>query len=148
MLGLQILAIVAVVGVLYIVVRAWARNAMPRKSEPLGPHAMFDGGERYATADERLNVEHDGPSGAGEGVLLALVDALRARGVITNPVEPESYGFMTVVEIDGEDVILSLAAGGEQDWVLFVKAPSGKVPVEIMNALRSLTDIRNVTWSV
>jgi hypothetical protein len=146
--GLQILALVAVIGLLYVVARAWARNAMPRKSEPLGPHAMFDGGERYATADERLNVEHDGPSGAGEGVLLALVDALRARGVITNPVEPETYGFMTVVEIDGEDVVLSLAAGGEQDWVLFVKAPSGKVPVEIMNALRSLGDLRNVTWSV
>ena len=100
------------------------------------------------TADERLRIETDGPGGAGEGVLLALVEALRARGVGTNPVEPESYGFMTVVEIDGEDVVLTLAAGGDQAWILFVKAPSGKVPMEIMDALRSLEDVRNVTWSV
>jgi hypothetical protein len=55
---------------------------------------------------------------------------------------------MTVVELDGEDVILTLAAGGDQDWILFVKSPSGRVPMEIMDALRSLEDVRDVTWSV
>jgi hypothetical protein len=144
---LQILAVAAAVWLLYVFVRGW-RAASPPKSEPMGPHARFDGGDRYVTADERLRVETDGPGGAGEGVLEALVDALRARGVGTNPVEPESYGFMTVVEIEGEDIILTLAAGGDQDWILFVKAPSGKVPIEIMDALRSLEDVRNVTWAV
>lgn len=131
---------------LFVIARRLAASAAA-KSEPMGPHAMFDGGDRYVTADERMRVETDGPSGAGEGVLMALVDALRARGVGTNPVEPESYGFMTVVEIEGEDIILELAAGGDQDWLLFVKAPSGKVPMEIMDALRSL-EVRNVSWTV
>ena len=148
---LQLLAVVGAIIVVYFVSRAWVRSGTPKPTETperMGPHAMFDGGERYATADERLRVETDGPGGAGEGVLMALVDAMRARGIETNPIEPETYGFMTVVELDGEDVVLQLAAGGDQDWVLFVKAPSGRVPVEIMNALRSLEDVRNVTWSV
>lgn len=132
---------------LFVIARRWMTPATA-KSAALGPHAMFDGGDRYATDDERMRIETDGPSGAGEGVLMALVDALRARGVATNPVEPESYGFMTVVEIDGEDIILELAAGGDQDWLLFVKAPSGKVPMEIMDALRSLDGVRNISWTV
>jgi hypothetical protein len=147
---LQILGVAAVIVVVYFVSRLWVRQGTPpvKQPEPLGPHATFDGGARYATADERLSVEHDGPGGAGEGILLAIVDALRARGIETNPVEPETYGFMTVVELDGEDVVMQLAAGGEREWVLFVKSPSGRVPAEIMNALRSLEDVRNVTWSV
>ena len=144
---LQIIAVAMGLVALFVVARRWA-NTQPPKPEPLGPHAMFDGGDHYATAEEQMRIETDGPSGAGEGVLMALVAALRARGVGTNPVEPESYGFMTVVEIDGEDVILELGAGGEQAWLLFVKAPSGKVPLQIMDALRSLEGVRNVTWSV
>jgi len=144
---LQIVAVAMGLVALFVVARRWA-TTQPPPPTPLGPHAMFDGGERYATAEERMRIETDGPSGAGEGVLSALVDALRARGVGTNPVEPESYGFMTVVEIDGEDVILELGAGGDQAWLLFVKAPSGKVAPQIMDALRSLEDVRNVTWSL
>jgi len=144
---LQIIAVAMGLVALFVVARRWA-NTQPSRAEPLGPHAMFDGGAHYATAEEQMRIETDGPSGAGEGVLMALVAALRARGVGTNPVEPESYGFMTVVEIDGEDVILELGAGGEQAWLLFVKAPSGKVPLQIMDALRSLEGVRNVTWSV
>ena len=148
---LQMLAVVVAVLLAYLLSRSWARSGKPKPAktpERMGPHAMFDGGDRYTTADERLRIETDGPGGAGEGVLMALVDAMRARGIVTNPIEPETYGFMTVVELDGEDVVLQLAAGGDQDWVLFVKSPSGRVPVEIMNALRSLEDVRNVTWSV
>lgn len=141
----QLLLIAAALVVIYSIARA--RTRATKRAEPLGPHATFDGGEQYATADERLHIEHDGPSGAGEGLLLAIVAALRARGFATHPVEPEAYGFMSVVEIDGEDVILTLGAGGEQAWILFVRAPSGKVPVEIMNALRTL-HVRNVTWSL
>ena len=148
-LVLTILAVAAAVWLLSVFVRGWrAAGARASKAEAMGPHARFDGGQTYVTADERLRVETDGPGGAGEGVLLAIVDALRTRGVGTNPVEPESYGFMTVVNLDGEDVVLTLAAGGDQDWILFVKAPSGRVPMEIMDALRSLSDVRNVTWSV
>ncbi|MBA3501040.1 MAG: hypothetical protein H0T65_11735 [Deltaproteobacteria bacterium] len=145
---LKILAVAAAVWLVYVFARGWRAASARRRSEPMGPHAKFDGGDRYVTADERLRVETDGPGGAGEGVLMALVDALRARGVGTNPVEPESYGFMTVVEVDGGDIILTLAAGGDQDWILFVKAPNGKVPMEIMDAVRSLEDVRNVTWAV
>jgi hypothetical protein len=151
-LVLQILAVAAAIWLLSVFLRGWRaaarRTSNNNKAEAMGPHAKFDGGQTYVTADERLRVETDGPGGAGEGVLLALVDALRTRGVGTNPVEPESYGFMTVVELDGEDVVLTLAAGGDQDWILFVKSPSGRVPMEIMDALRSLGGVRNVTWSV
>ena len=147
-LVLTILAVAAAIWLSTIFLRGWRAAGARAKTESMGPHARFDGGTRYVTADDRMRVETDGPGGAGEGVLLALVDALRARGVGTNPIEPESYGFMTVVELDGEDVILTLAAGGDQDWILFVKSPSGRVPMEIMDALRSLEDVRNVTWSV
>lgn len=141
--------IAALAGLIAVVV-VLNRLGKPRKKPPaaLGPHATFDGGGRYATETERMRVELDGPGSAGEGLLMALVDALRARGAGTHPVEPESYGFMTVVELDGEDVILELGAGSEQDWLLFVKAPSGKVPHQVMDALRSLADLRNVTWFV
>ena len=149
---LQILAVVAAVWLFYVFARGWraaaARTNSNNKAAAMGPHAKFDGGQTYVTADERLRIETDGPGGAGEGVLLAIVEALRTRGVGTNAVEPESYGFMTVVEIDNEDIVLTLAAGGDQDWILFVKAPSGKVPMEIMDARRSLEDVRNVTWAV
>lgn len=152
MLGLQItvqvVAIALVLVVLYVAARAWARANKAKTAEPMGPHAMFDGGERYETADEKLSVEHDGPAGAGIGLLMAIVDALRARGLETNEVEPEDYGFMTVVKVGGEDVILQIGAGGDQEWTLFVRAPSGKVPMEVMDAVRSLEGIRNLTWSV
>ena len=108
----------------------------------LGPHASFAGGDRYATEAERGSDS----DARGEGLLMALVDALRARGVGTNPVEPEPHGFMTVVEIDGDDVILRVGTGGEQDWLLFVKSPSGKVPQQIVDALASLEDVRDVNW--
>ena len=126
----------------------WSQRGAAKPNEPLGPHATFDGGERYATSDEKLAVEHDGPAGAGIGILMAIVDALRARGLETNEVEPEDYGFMTVVKVGGEDVILQISSGGQQEWTLFVRAPSGKVPMEVMDAVRSLEAIRNLTWSV
>jgi hypothetical protein len=142
-------AIVVLAGLvgLVVVVRRWIRGPSETIPPPsMGPHAMFDGGQRYVTSDERMRIETDGPSGAGEGVLMALVDALRAKGLETNPIEPESYGFMTVVEIDGEDVVLELGAGGDQEWILFVKAPSGKVAPQIIDALHSLADVRNINW--
>ena len=144
------IAVVMLAGVVValVVLSLWAQRTAPKRNEPLGPHATFDGGERYATADEKLSVEHDGPSGAGVGILMAIVDALRARGLETNEVEPEDYGFMTVVKVGGEDVILQISAGGQQEWTLFVRAPSGKVPMEVMDAVRSLEAIRNLTWSV
>ncbi len=143
---LAFLILAGVAGVVYWMVRAWARAGTVVPSEPDRPHALFDGGERYATADEQARIELDGPSAAGEGVLMAIVDALRARGVGTNPIEPESYGYMTVVEIDDEDVILRIGSGGDRDWMLFVEAPSGAVPPQIEDALRSLENVRNVEW--
>jgi len=126
----------------------WSQRGAAKSNEPLGPHATFDGGEHYATADEKLAVEHDGPAGAGVGLLMAIVAALRARGLETNEVEPEDYGFMTVVKVGGEDVIIQISAGGQQEWTLFVRSPSGKVPMEVMDAVRSLEGLRNLTWSV
>ena len=146
--ALQVVAIAAAILVVYFIARAWTRAGAAKKADPLGPHATFDGGERYATADEKLTVEHDGPAGAGIGLLQALVEALRARGLETNEVEPEDYGFMTVVKVGGEDVILQLGAGGQAEWTLFVRSPSGKVPMEVMDAVRSLEGLRNLTWLV
>lgn len=134
--------------------RWWAGEAPPvdvtAPAEPIPslvePHAVFDGGHRYATEQERA-ADASTSERRGEGLLMALVDALRARGITaTNPIEPEHYGYMTVVEIDGEDVILQLAAGGPQEWRLWVKAPSGRVPPSVVDALHALEDIRNVRW--
>jgi hypothetical protein len=136
-----VLIVVLLVAAAVIAYVVWTMRAPVNPREPLGAHAMFDGGERYSTAEERMRIET-------EGVLLALVDALRGRGVTTNPVEPETYGFMTVISIEGEDIILELSAGGDQTWILFVKAPSEKVPVEVMDALRSLDDVRNIKWQL
>jgi hypothetical protein len=146
--GVQLLLALLVVGatvyVIYTMARKWAVASAP-PPEPDDPHAAFDGGEHYATDDERLRVETDGPSGAGEGVLMALVDALRARGYETNHVEPETYGFSTVVEIDGADVVLHIGAGGDCDWMLWVKTSDQKVPAQVEAALRTL-DVRNIRW--
>jgi hypothetical protein len=142
-----VVAVVTLV-VLYGMANKWARARAPQPpSEPAKPHATFVGGQRYATADETLRIETDGPSAGGEGVLLALVDALHAHGAITNPVEPEDYGYMTVVTVGGEDVILRIGSwGAEFEWTLYVESPSGKVAPEIDVALRSLGDVRDVTW--
>jgi hypothetical protein len=80
-------------------------------------------------------------------MLLAIVDALRAKGAQTNPIEPESYGYMTVVGVGGEDVVLRVGSWGREfEWTLYVESPSGKVAPEIDAALRSLVDVRNVKW--
>lgn len=144
----SILVVAATLFVLYAMARKVSAQRRPQPpSEPPKPHATFDGGEAYATADERMRIETDGPSAGGEGVLMAIVDALRARGVATNPVEPEDYGYMTVITVAGEDVILRVGSwGGEYEWLLFVEAPSGTVPPEVDAALRSLDNVRNVRW--
>ncbi len=149
LLGIAI--VVATLFVLYTFAQKWTaatrRRRPPPPPEPAKPHATFDGGERYATADERLRIETDGPSAGGEGLLMAIVDALRARGVTTNPVEPESYGYMTVITIDGEDIVLRIGSWGrELEWSLFIESPTGRLPPQIDEALRSLEDIHNVQW--
>ena len=143
---LKALAVLAGLVGLVVVARRWAEQPIAAPaSASLGPHASFAGGHRYATEAERALDGGDADS-LGEGLLMAIVDALRARGVGTNPVEPEPYGYMTVIEIDGDDVILQIGAGGEQDWLLFVKSPTGKVPQQVIDALASLDDVRDVTW--
>src|SRR5687767_3151885 len=134
--------------VLYAFAKArYRRESAARPAEPARPRASFEGGEVYATADEKLRIETDGPSAGGEGILMAIVDALRARGVVTNPVEPESYGYMTVITVGGEDVVLRLGSWGREfEWTLYVESPSGKVASEILDALGSLENIRNVAW--
>ena len=123
-----------------------ARPPPPPPAPLLPPHAMFDGGHRYATERE-LGITGSETDGLGEGLLMALVDALRAYGVTSNnPIEPEDHGFMTVVEIDGEDVILQIGIGGDQQWLLLVKSPSGRVPSQLRSALSSLDDVRDVKW--
>ena len=145
---MQVLLAVLVIGatlyVIYTMARKWAVASAP-PPEPVAPHATFDGGESYVTEDERQRIELDGPSGAGEGILMALVDALRARGFETNPVEPENYGFSTVVEIEGADIILRIGSGGDAEWILWVYAPENRLPQDIDSALRSLS-IRNLRW--
>ena len=149
-----LLVFVAAVGLLvFLLVRARLQPAdlppvtPPPPPEPLlPPHAMFDGGRRYATERE-LGITGPDTDGLGEGILMALVDALRALGVTSgNPIEPEDHGFMTVVEMDGEDVVLQIGMGGDQHWMLLVKSPSGRVPGRLMSALATLDDIRNVKW--
>jgi len=148
-LGLVLIATtVAVLGALYAIGRMWTRTAAVTPADDLRPFATFDGGERYADDAELARVESDGPSGAGEGVLGALVDLLRSRGVTVHPIEPESYGFMTVIELAGEDIILRIGAAGVPDWMLFVTAPNGRVALQITDALASLADIHNITWEL
>jgi hypothetical protein len=137
---------------LVIAAKRWA-SAVPAvaKHEPEPPHATFEGGSRYLLEHEREPADDGDLSGHGEGVLTAIVDVLRARGLGTNPVEPLSYGYMTVVEIDGEDVILDIGVAdfcddGEPEWKLFVKARDHQVPRQIREALAALAGIRNVQW--
>jgi hypothetical protein len=145
-----LLALVVVVATIFVIYSVARRSAGPRArppAEPPKPYATFEGGHSYTTTDERMRIELDGPSACGEGVLLAIVDALRAKGAQTNPVEPESYGYMTVVGVGGEDVILRVGSWGREfEWTLYVESPSGKVAPEIDSALRSLLDVRNVKW--
>ena len=129
--------------------RRWRRAVQrePSPPEPIKPHATFTGGDRYCTADERLRVETDGPSAWGEGILMAIVEAPRARGATTNQVEPESYGYMTVVNVDGEDIVLRIGSWGREfEWTLYVESPSRKVPDMVVEAVRSLEDLRDVVW--
>ena len=146
-----LLGLVVVVAVFYVLYRIarfrYAAEQARQPPEPAKPRATFEGGQRYATADEKLRIETDGPSACGEGMLLAIVDALRARGVVTNAVEPESYGYMTVITVSGEDVVLRIGSWGKDfEWTLYVESPSGKVATEISDALRSLEDIREIKW--
>jgi hypothetical protein len=148
--GLLALALIgATIFIVYwLAVRRYQAAAGSRPpAEPPKPYATFEGGHTYATADEKLRIETDGPSACGEGMLLAIVDALRAKGAQTNPIEPESYGYMTVVGVGGEDVVLRVGSWGREfEWTLYVESPSGKVAPEIDAALRSLVDVRNVKW--
>jgi hypothetical protein len=139
---------VAALGAIYVMGRMWARAGTRVPAEELRPFATFDGGDRYVSDDERTRVDASGPSGAGEGMLAALVEILRVRGVAVNPIEPEDYGFMTVIELAGEDIILKIGASGDTDWMLFVKTPDGRVPLQITDALASLADVRNITWEL
>ena len=149
-----LLVFLAVVGLLvFLLVLSRSETATPVATTPpappeplLPPHAMFEGGHRYATERE-LGIAGTETDGLGEGLLMALVDALRHRGVISDsPIEPEDHGFMTVVAIDGTDVILQIGIGGDQQWMLLVKSPHGRVPGVVMDALASLEDVRNVRW--
>jgi hypothetical protein len=162
-----LLVFLTVVGALVFLLVLWpAGPAMPVSTVPspeplLPPHAMFAGGHRYATERE-LGIIGSAAGGSaaggsvaggsdtdglGEGLLLALVDALRLRGVTsTNPIEPEDHGFMTVVDIDGDDVILQIGVGGDRQWLLLVRSPSGTVPSVVMDALASLDDVRDIAW--
>jgi hypothetical protein len=158
-LGIVAVTVAVIVGglaVLMVAAGIWARRGEGRPDRPgVETACRFRGGSHLATADERASEAEHGGLYLGEGVMTALVAALRELGVETRNPGADDFGWGVQATLEGRSAYVHLWRDAEQEgdgWLLLVLDPGSGGPgapeivPAVRHALGTIAGLDRITW--